>query len=271
MDTVNSIRNEQNGPQNFTFHLQGPKNSIAKQIAYFLQMFTDWFGANAVSGFDWRKPQVVGDEGGEAKKHTYECPPEHMCSAKQLIGRCGPHVIPTTKYNVEHITLLPDTSDGRILQAIANSHESPDLHFIFFYGLSGQENELLCPVGSIATGMRVKSEPGLGMTGLEMKCSHLSPQPAPAGYIKSKTLRAEISTNVGKWASEETSISTPISGFYFDWSKGKHEEGFDVFFGPLLKPKDPPPHDETKFCPENQKICGFSYRTDKLPLNKSGT
>ena len=257
MHTVGTTLNDGDGPQTFQFHLHHDHNSSSK--AHVLEMFAGWFADKSVTGFDWTGQDVMGLGERQLHHHTYECPAGHMCTARQLIGRCDRYVIPTTSYTVESIPLR---NSKNMLKTRVKFQEGGHPHFIFSYGSKGEKSELLCPVGSVATGMRVKSELGLGMTGLEMECSHLKAQHRVEHYTSSKTLKAELSTKTGRWADESASFSAPIRGFRFHWSKGKEAaEGLKVSFGPLFEPEDAHPGDEAKFCPDHQAIWGFSYWT----------
>ena len=239
---------------------------------------------------------LPSEDKNKTQNETFVCEPGYACAVRQSAWICGhyylknpavfvkkalrssskdggisengqnrgdnlPNGIPTTKDTTEYIQL----PTARNVQMFDTTTKSQDPHFIFSYGLSGKENkELLCPLGSVATGVRVKSEEGLGMTGLEMECSYLSSKSAPALYTKSVTLRAELPTEMGMWGTSHASTSTPITGFHFNWSKGvEYQEGFNVSFQPLFSSnKDARPDDETKFCPQNHTICGFRYVTD---------
>ena len=111
--------------------------------------------------------------------------------------------------------------------------------------------------------MRIKSEPGLGITGLKMASSHLTAvHHAPFLYTTSKTLRADLPAELGQWAASTVASAKPIDGFYYHWSKGQELEGYNMSFGPLFNSNDSQRYDETQFCPEHHKVCGFSYRAN---------
>ena len=146
--------------------------------------------------------------------------------------------------------------------------EGANLDFTLSYGQTGRQNEYLCPIGSVATSIRTKSEQGLGLTGLEMQCSRLTAHDVNGtislNFQTSKPLRVEVSVGDGKWYKETGETGAPVTGFYVDWNRGKPLEGFAVSYGPIFGPEQSnvTTENEVRFCPPHHKVCGFSYTAD---------